>query len=72
MKSYRHILVLIHDERDGLPLLRQTVAMVRGLPIAITVGHLNADYAELEYGSDALVKDRQAQEIGRASCRERV
>ncbi len=47
MKSYRHILVLIHDERDGLPLLRQTVAMVRGLPIAITVGHLNADYAEL-------------------------
>lgn len=63
MKSYRHILVLIHDERDGLPLLRQTVAMVRGLPIAITVGHLNADYAELEYGSDALVKDRQAQEV---------
>lgn len=63
MKSYRHILVLIHDERDGLPLLRQTVAMVGGLPIAITVGHLNADYAELEYGSDALVKDRQAQEV---------
>ncbi|HEJ0331915.1 TPA: universal stress protein [Serratia marcescens] len=63
MKSYRHILVLIHDERDGLPLLRQTVAMVRGLPIAITVGHLNADYAELEYGSDTLVKDRQAQEV---------
>ncbi|MBH3072547.1 universal stress protein [Serratia marcescens] len=63
MKSYRHILVLIHDERDGLPLLRQTVAMVRGLPIAITVGHLNTDYAELEYGSDALVKDRQAQEV---------
>ncbi|MBH2694989.1 universal stress protein [Serratia marcescens] len=63
MKSYRHILVLIHDERDGLPLLRQTVAMVRGLPIAITVGHLNPDYAELEYGSDALVKDRQAQEV---------
>jgi len=63
MKSYRHILVLIHDERDGLPLLRQTVAMVRGLPIALTVGHLNADYAELEYGSDALVKDRQAQEV---------
>lgn len=63
MKSYRHILVLIHDERDGLPLLCQTVAMVRRLPIAITVGHLNADYAELEYGSDALVKDRQAQEV---------
>lgn len=37
--------------------------MVRGLPIALTVGHLNADYAELEYGSDALVKDRQAQEV---------
>lgn len=63
MKSYRHILVLIHDEHDGLPLLRQTVAMVRGLPVAITVGHLNADYAELAYGSDALVKDRQAQEV---------
>ncbi len=63
MKSYRHVLVLIHDERDGLPLLRQTAAMVRGLPVAITVGHLNADYAELEYGSDALIKDRQAQEV---------
>ncbi|MCF1609459.1 universal stress protein [Serratia marcescens] len=63
MKGYRHILVLIHDERDGLPLLRQTAAMVRGKPIALTVGHLNADYAELEYGSDALIKDRQAQEV---------
>lgn len=63
MKGYRHILVLIHDERDGLPLLRKTVAMVGGLPIALTVGHLNSDYAELEYGSDALIKDRQAQEV---------
>ncbi len=63
MKSYRHVLVMIHDERDGLPLLRQTAAMVHGLPVAITVGHLNADYAELEYGSDALIKDRQAQEV---------
>ncbi|SUI85731.1 Uncharacterised protein [Serratia marcescens] len=63
MKGYRHILVLIHNERDGLPLLSQAAAMVRGQPIALTVGHLNADYAELEYGSDALIKDRQAQEV---------
>ncbi|TBU70692.1 universal stress protein [Serratia marcescens] len=63
MKGYRHILVLIHNERDGLPLLRQMAAMVRGKPIALTVGHFNADYAELEYGCDALIKDRQAQEV---------
>ena len=25
MKSYRHVLVLIHDERDGVPLLRVTL-----------------------------------------------
>ncbi|MEF3091760.1 universal stress protein [Raoultella sp. WB_B2P2-3] len=63
MHIYRHALLLVQNETDGLLLLRHAERLAKETAIRITVGHLSADYREMEYTSDSLIKDRQSREI---------
>ncbi|MFE4067791.1 universal stress protein, partial [Escherichia coli] len=63
MQIYRHALLLVQNETDGLLLLEQAERLAKEMGTRITVGHLSADYRELDYTSDSLTKDRQSREV---------
>lgn len=63
MHLYRHALLLVQNETDGLLLLRHAERLAKEMATRITVGHISADYRELDYISDALTKDRQSREV---------
>lgn len=63
MQIYRHALLLVQNETDGLLLLQHAERLAKEMGTHITVGHISADYRELDYASDALTKDRQSQEV---------
>ncbi len=63
MQIYRHALLLVENETDGLLLLEQAEGLAKEMGTRITVGHLSADYRELDYTSDSLIKDRQSQDV---------
>jgi len=60
---YKHALLLVQGESDGLLLLQHAERLAREMGTKITVGHINADYRELDYTSDSLTKDRQSREV---------
>ncbi|GAB2941131.1 universal stress protein [Hafnia psychrotolerans] len=62
MQIYKHALLLLNDETDGQFLL-EGVQGFNEQGTAITLGHLTADYGELDIASDALTKDRQSAEV---------
>ena len=63
MHIYRHALLLVQNETDGLLLLQHAERLAKEMATRITVGHLSADYREMDYTSDSLIKDRQSREI---------
>lgn len=63
MPIYQHALLLVQDERDGRLLLRHAERLNQQMNTRITVAHISADYAELDYLSDAQIKDRQSSEV---------
>ena len=63
MQIYRHALLLVQNETDGLLLLEQAERLAKEMGTRITVGHHSADYRELDYTSDSLTKDRQSREV---------
>ncbi len=63
MQIYRHALLLVQNETDGLLLLQHAERLAKEMGTRITVGHLSADYQELDYTSDSLTKDRQSREV---------
>lgn len=63
MSLYQHALLLVQDERDGRLLLRHAERLNQQMNTRITVAHISADYAELDYLSDAQTKDRQSSEV---------
>ena len=44
MQIYRHALLLLQNETDGLLLLEQAERLAKEMGTRITVGHLSADY----------------------------
>ena len=56
MPIYQHALLLVQDERDGRLLLRHAERLNQQMNTRITVAHISADYAELDYLSDAQIK----------------
>ncbi|MBH2534386.1 universal stress protein [Serratia marcescens] len=63
MSLYQNALLLVQDERDGRLLLRHAERLNQQMNTRITVAHISADYAELDYLSDAQTKDRQSSEV---------
>lgn len=63
MPLYQHALLLVQDERDGRLLLHHAERLNQQMNTRITVAHISADYAELDYLSDSLTKDRQSSEV---------
>ncbi|MFV1478580.1 universal stress protein [Serratia marcescens] len=63
MPMYKHALILLSDESDGQFLLQSVAQNFHEQGTAITLGHITADYRELDIASDSLTKDRQSADI---------
>lgn len=63
MKIYRHALLLVQDESDGLLLLEHAERLAKEMGTSITIGHISDDYRELDYASDSLTKGLQSREV---------
>ena len=66
MHIYRHALLLVHDETDGLLLLHHAERMAKEMGTRLTLGHISVDYRELDYIVDAPTKDLQSRDVLRA------
>lgn len=63
MPVYKHALILLSDESDGLLLLQSVAQNFHDQGTLITLGHLTSDYRELDIVSDALTKDHQSVDV---------
>ncbi|WP_230492496.1 universal stress protein [Martelella alba] len=60
---YHHALVLAHDEQDGAILLAAAVELAADSDMKITLGHIQSDWRLMNYVSDSLMDDREAQDV---------
>ncbi len=63
MHMYKHALLLVQNEIDGVLLLHHAERLAKEMGTQITLGHISSDYRELDYTSDALTRDRQSHEV---------
>lgn len=63
MQIYRHALLLVHNEIDGLLLLQHAERLSKEMKTNITIGHISRDYRELDYIIDSPTKNIQSHEI---------
>lgn len=66
MACYRHALVLIEDQNDGLVLLEHAASVAESLDMTITLAHISDDYRSMNYVADSMMNDVVADEIIRA------
>lgn len=68
MPVYHHVLVLINNSQDGVPLLQHAAKMAEESAMRITIAHISTDYRALNYVSDSLLDDDVSQEVIQAKA----
>ncbi len=63
MKNYHHLLVLVRNKGDGLPLLEHACKIAANDQAILTLGHFAIDYRAMNYVSDCLMNDAAASEL---------
>ncbi|TKI03965.1 universal stress protein [Martelella alba] len=62
MGIYNHVLILIHDENDGLTLLNHVTSLPETRGAKVSLCHLRDEFHPLEYISDTPADDSQSPE----------